>query len=160
MKAKSQDQEREANGEIARIGSLLKGLDAQESDLTASILSLGLVINALGKIKTTFEHTYQFWLSVEKQCNKLSNQKDLITLGSDVDFKDEFISELKDSGLNWLSLGKINYIAMNAIRQVDEVTDNILCNLPTKMEALELVNKSDLNDLFNSIENENKAIKA
>ena len=49
---------------------------------------------------------------------------------------------------------------MNAIRQNDEVTDKILCNLPTKLEALEIVNKSDFDDLFYSIENENKSIKA
>lgn len=42
--------------------------------------------------------------------------------------KDEFIEELKKSGLNWLAFGKINYSAQLCISDVYKKIDNILSN--------------------------------
>jgi predicted nucleic acid-binding Zn-ribbon protein len=141
LKNDLQKEEREANAEIARIGELLKGLSKQGDDLSASILSLELAIAALGKVRTTFENTRQFWLGVEKQCKKLTKIEDLRELNSDPNLKEEFIIELNNTGLSWLTLGKINYCALLAIQKVDKTSDSIMNNLPTKQEALEIVQK-------------------
>lgn len=141
LKNDLQKEEREANAEIAKIGELLKGLSKQGDDLSASILSLELAIAALGKVRTTFENTRQFWLGVEKQCKKLTKIEDLRELNSDPSLKEEFIIELNNTGLSWLTLGKINYCALLAIQKVDQTSDSIMNNLPTKQEALEIVQK-------------------
>lgn len=140
LKNDLQKEEREANAEIARIGELLKGLSKQGDDLSASILSLELAIAALGKVRTTFENTRLFWLGVEKQCKKLTKIENL-RLNSDPSLKEEFIDELNNIGLSWLTLGKINYFALLVIQKVDQKSDSIMNNLPTKQEALEIVQK-------------------
>ena len=141
LKNDLQKEEREANAEIARIGELLKGLSKQGDDLSASILSLELAIAALGKIRTTFENTRQFWRGVEKQCKKLTKTEILRELNSDPSFKEDFIMELNKTGLSWFTLAKINYFALLVIQKVDQKSDSIISNLPTKQEALEIVQK-------------------
>ena len=108
--------------------------------MSASILSLELAIAALGKVRTTFENTRLFWLGVEKQCKKLTKIENL-RLNSDPSLKEEFIDELNNIGLSWLTLGKINYFALLVIQKVDQKSDSIMNNLPTKQEALEIVQK-------------------
>lgn len=157
IKSELQKQEREANAEIAKVGEILKGLKEQNDDLTASIVSLEMAIKGLGKVKTTFEHTRQFWLGVEKHCKTLTDISQF-ELMNDPDFKDEFIDALKNSGLSWLSLGKINYTAQLSIQEVDKKTDNIVSNLPTKLEALEIV-KREADAIINSLQNETSAVE-
>ena len=157
LKADLHEKEREANGEIAKLGEVLKGLKGQDSDLTASIASLELVVKALAKVKTTFEQTRQFWLGVEKHCKDLTNVSLMKEL-SEPDMKDFFIEELKKSGLSWLTLGKINYSAQLSISDVDKTTDNILSNLPTKKEAIELV-KNDADRILETLIKEVSAIR-
>ena len=157
LKHELQKEEREANAEIARTGALLKGLNQQENDLSASIISLELAIKALGKIKTTFENTRAFWEGVKARCENLSNISDL-KMWVEVEEQNEYINELKESGLEWLVLGKINYTASLTIKAVDEKTDDILNNLPTKSEALEVVqNEADM--ILNTLQNEVSALK-
>ena len=67
-----------------------------------------------------------------------------------LDFYNAFIDELKQSGLSWLALGKTNYMASQAIKEVDAKTDQIMSNLPTKKEALEIVHR-EADAILNSI---------
>ena len=112
-----QKEEREVNAELASIGYRIRTLKKDDKDLTAAIASLELVITSLGKVKTTFEHTKQFWKGVQAQCESLANNskfdvyKDIEELE---EFKDAFIQDLKQSGLSWLALGKINFTAKEA----------------------------------------------
>jgi hypothetical protein len=151
-----QKEEREVNAELASIGYRIRTLKKDDKDLTAAIASLELVITSLGKVKTTFEQTKQFWKGVQAQCESLANNskfdvyKDIEELE---EFKDAFIQDLKQSGLSWLALGKINFTAKEAIREVDAKTDKIMSNLPTKIEALQIV-QSQADAILNSLVNE------
>ncbi|RNA31319.1 hypothetical protein BpHYR1_034742, partial [Brachionus plicatilis] len=62
LKNDLKNQEMISNSEIAKIKETLKDLTGDDDDLKASIKSLELAIKALGKIKTTFELTRQFWI--------------------------------------------------------------------------------------------------
>jgi hypothetical protein len=73
------------------------------------------------------------------------------------DFQEEFIDELKHLGLSWLVLGKINYMASRAIKDVDGKVDQIMCNLPTKKEALAIVQR-EADPILSSLTNENSFI--
>lgn len=155
MKRDLQNDELNANAEIARISEELRGLKSNDDTLDASLKSLELVIKAMGKVKMTFEHTRQFWLGQEKQCRALANTTEMECAAVD---KEMFIDCLKDSGFGWLTLGKINYLAVEAIREVDKEADNMMGNLPTKLEALEII-KRDGDQLVKCLQNEHSAIK-
>lgn len=51
----------------------------------------------------------------------------------------DLIKELKSSGLQWLSLGKLNYMAKKSIENVCNQADSLLNSLPTKAEALKII---------------------
>ncbi|RNA10876.1 hypothetical protein BpHYR1_017416, partial [Brachionus plicatilis] len=133
-----EEAERVSNAEITKIVAILRELTIQDQGLKASIKSLELAIKSLGKIKTTFELTRQFWIGVLNHCKQLSDFGTIKSYAK-AELKDEVIDELRLSGLQWLSLGKLNYIAKEAIEKVSKQADHLLNNLPTKSEALRLV---------------------
>ena len=65
-------EETAANAELASIVVRLKNLRADNKDLSAAIASLELAIQALGKVKTTFEQTRQYRLGVKTHSEKLA----------------------------------------------------------------------------------------
>ena len=151
-------EKREANAQLQESIVRLKNANIDKNDLIAAINSLEVAVKTLGRIKYVFENVRQFWTGVEKHCNKLASV-DAETLEDYllVD-KDEFVQEIKESGLNWLALGRINYIASNSIKTVEGTVDNIMCNLPTKKEAADIVKK--LSDtMLAELEIENKSLK-
>lgn len=154
LKSELQKEEREGNSEIVEIASRLKGLTNNNNDLSRSINSLEMAIKALGKIKTTFELTKQYWEGVRKHCEKLKDKSILEALNSP-DVKEDFIQELKDSALSWLALGKMSYKAMLSMKNVDAEADEIMNNLPTKEEAERLIKtlniKEELDEIVDSV---------
>lgn len=160
--------EMNANAAIEKIGELLKGSKIEEDGLTNSIHSLELVICALGKIQTTFSNTKMFWLGVASKCenlmgntflNDLNNNSGDDNSGEDPFITKEIIKELKNSGMNWLVLGKINYTARSSIKAVDEAADKMMNNLPTKSEAIQyLENKDEFEKILKSIQDETSII--
>jgi hypothetical protein len=139
LKAELQKEEREANADIARIGQELISLKVSDNDLSHSIYSLQLAIRALGKIQTTFEHTRQFWIGIQDHCKSLVENQNELEIFKESNERDLYIENLKQSALNWLALGRINYDANLSIKHVDNETDDILCNLPIKDEALKII---------------------
>lgn len=131
-----QKEEREMKGELASIGEELKGLKLTDNTLAASLKSLELCIKAMGKVTTTFQHTRQFWLSVERQCRDLANTNKMKHAAIN---KLIFIPQLKKSALGWLTLGKISCTAVKTIQEVDQKYDKLMCNLPTKDEAFAII---------------------
>ena len=146
-----------ANAELASIVVRLKNLRADNKDLSAAIASLELAIQALGKVKTTFEQTRQYRLGVKTHSEKLTDHE-IFKLYAETELQDEFINDLKSSGLRWLALFEINNIVNESIRKVDDATDNIMNNLPTKMQAFEII-KSEADVILYSLKNEDSVVK-
>lgn len=136
-------EEREANAKIAELGERIKGYKNKDEDLNAAIASLGIAIEALGKVRTIFEYTRRYWLGVKTRCERLADIDLLVELHKDADFKDEFIVQLKLSALNWLALGKNNYQACRAIQIVANRYDHVMSNLPTRQVAKKIVENSE-----------------
>jgi uncharacterized coiled-coil DUF342 family protein len=152
-----QEKQRKDNAELAGLTVRLKSLRTERNDLDASIIALEITIKALGKVKTTFLQTKQFWIGVTEECKKLADIGVIETF-CEAELQEQLLEELKKSALNWLSLGKINYTAATAIRSVTRNIDNTMSNLPSKREALELVQReADL--ILNSLQQENFAIQ-
>ena len=148
LKEELQREEKAANSELVSIAEKLKNLKPEKKDLEAAILSLEMTIKCLGIIKTTFENTKAFWNYVKSKCDSLKNI-DEFKMYADYDMKEEFLTEIKTAGLNWLALGQINYIASESIKKTDKKVDEITKNLPTKLEALEIV-KKNAKEILNS----------
>ncbi|RNA19763.1 hypothetical protein BpHYR1_012136 [Brachionus plicatilis] len=146
-------EERISNAEMAEISTKIKNLTVKNEDLETfqvlinkSIELLELSKKELGKIKTTFELTKDFWIVVLNHCNELT---DLGTFKNNAkaDLKDEVIEKLRLSGLQWLCLGKINYKAKEIIEDVSKQVDGFLNNLPTKSEAARIL-QDEAENLF------------
>lgn len=141
LKSELEKEEREAYAEIAKSGVLLMGLKTEGNDLSASMVALDLANKALGRIRTTFECTRMFWQNIEIHCKNLSNIETFKELkkSNSSSVKDEFMDELQYNTLSWLALGKINYLAQQKIKEVSQKSDTIMSNLPTKDEALKIL---------------------
>ena len=116
--AESRKEEKEIYAYIAKFDEILKFDNCK-------IWQAEVLIKSLGMVNTPFEHLKQFWNSVKNHC-KATTDVSLMKQLNDPDLKDEFIDELKMSGLSWLTLGKINYSAQLSISNVDS---NILTSL-------------------------------
>ena len=138
LKSELEKEEREAYAEIAKSGVLLMGLKTEGNDLSASMVALDLANKALGRIRTTFECTRMFWQNIEIHCKNLSNIEILKEFNCSK-FKDQLIDELQYNTLSWLALGKINYLTQQAIIEVSQKSNTIMNNLPTKDEALKIL---------------------
>lgn len=136
-------EEREANAKIAELGERIKSYKDKDEDLNAAISSLDIAIKALGKVKTIFEYTQQYWLGVQKRCERLANIDLLVELQKDADFKEEFIEGLRVSALNWLALGKNNRLAHKSIKKVADGYNDIMSNLPDRNDAKQIIDNSD-----------------
>ena len=140
--------EEKNNSELASISHRLQTLKVEDNHLSVTIISLELVIAALGKIKAIFEDVEYFWRGVTHS-NKLLDE-DLKEQISKTDLKDEFITQLKLSGLRWLALGKICYTVDLCVKTSKNETDNIMNKLPTMQEAIAIV-KNEADDTISSL---------
>ena len=138
LKSELEKEEREAYAEIAKSGVLIMGLKTEGNELSASMVALDLANKALGRIRTTFECTRMFWQNIEIHCKNLSNIEILKEFNCSK-FKDQLIDELQYNTLSWLALGKINYLTQQAIIEVSQKSNTIMNNLPTKDEALKIL---------------------
>lgn len=134
QRLKLQDLERQANAELARSVSLLKTCHAEDNDtLEQAVNSLQVAIRALGRVKTVFENTRQFWVSLKDRCDDLT-QMDAAEIASDK--KEEFAEVIADSFFNWLVFAKINNTAVRTMESVVASVDDIMSDLPmTPAEA-------------------------
>lgn len=128
------------NADLAESVTKLKNLKIVDNDLTQSIISLEITIKTLGKVKTVFENTRVFWESVKTHCEELSDMEALHNL-ADPDLQIEFVETIKSSGLNWLTLGRINLLAARSIENVTQNVDTIMDNFPTKAEVPGLIQR-------------------
>ncbi|RAP34593.1 hypothetical protein DID77_00795 [Candidatus Marinamargulisbacteria bacterium SCGC AG-439-L15] len=126
-----------ALSELAGTVQELKGLSSRENSLKAALKSLELAIKTLGSIKTIFENARIFWIGVSKQCERLAEEKDL-ALFLEVGEKDEFLEEIKQSALGWMSVGHICLTAANSLRLTNVKVDRTFSNLPSFEEARQL----------------------
>lgn len=132
----------EANASLAESVKKLQNLDINKNDLSRAIHSLELTIKTMAKIRTVFENTRLFWVGVKRRCDALTN--DGVDAGIMSDFiesemKDEFIASIKNSGFNWLALGKINLMAAISVEAVDNKVDSIMNDLPGPAVAHQLI---------------------
>lgn len=141
----SDDLQRErikANASLAESVEKLKNLDVNNRDLSQAIHSLELTIKTMGKVRTVFENTRLFWEGVKRHCDALTNEGVDATIMAEFvegEMKEEFIASVKNSGFNWLALGKINLIAALAVEPVDAKVDGIMNDLPNANEAIHLI---------------------
>ena len=148
-KFKLESEETAAKSELATLGHKLQTLKLQDNDLSAALVSLNITLKALGQIKTIFEQVKQYWSGVRDQCKNLKN----ITVDSLKDYEDDqddLLEQIYKSGIDWMALGKLNFITNEAISKSDKKTDGILNNLPTKEEASKII-KNDTERIINSL---------
>ncbi|KAM9940812.1 hypothetical protein ACTFIT_007327 [Dictyostelium discoideum] len=115
----------------------------------------------MGRVRTNFENTRLFWLQVKAQCDSLSdigNIKDLAEIAElSVIYQTDFTNQTKSSGLNWLALAQINFVASNTITGVKKNFDEVMSNLPGKAEA-EAIVKACCDEIEKTLDSENKKI--
>lgn len=132
-----QQEQLKDNADLAESVAKLKGIKVVNNNLSQAIISLEITIKTLGKVKTVFENTRVFWEAVKTHCEELSNMETLQNL-ADPDLQIEFVEAIKSSGLNWLTLGRINLLAARSMKDVNQNVDTIMNHLPTKEEAIDL----------------------
>ncbi|KAM9999714.1 hypothetical protein ACTFIZ_008165 [Dictyostelium cf. discoideum] len=161
LKSEYQDLQRKSNSDLAQNIVQLKNLSVEKNYLEVSIKSLEITIKTMGKVRTIFENTRLFWLQVKAQCDSLSdigNIKDLAEIAElSVKYQNDFTNQIKSSGLNWLALAQINFIASNTITGVKKNFDEVMSNLPGKAEA-EAIVKACCDEIEKTLDNENKKI--
>lgn len=130
---------RHANADLAESVSKLASSHLEVDNLDKAIHSLEVTVQTLGKIKTVFENTRLFWMSVQNQCKKLADVECIKILSEIGDgCLEELLDEVKRSGFNWLALGKINLTAKKSMENVNHTIDQIMTNLPSKEDATSL----------------------
>lgn len=137
-RAELQREQIKANADLAESITKLQNLSLEKDDLSAAISTLGLMVKTLGKVKTIFENTRLFWINIQRHCKELANI-DMIKDYADLEMMEDFIEEIKSSGLNWLALGRINHAACISMNEVKEGVNKIMSDLPSKDEALNLI---------------------
>ncbi|KAM9983593.1 hypothetical protein ACTFIY_000300 [Dictyostelium cf. discoideum] len=161
LKSEYQDLQRKSNADLAQNVVQLKNLAVEKNYLEVSIKSLEITIKTMGKVRTIFENTRLFWLQVKAQCDSLSdvsNIKDLAEIAElSVKYQTDFTNQIKASGLNWLALGQINFVASNSITAVKKNFDEVMSNLPGKAEA-EAIVKACCDEIEQTLTEENKKI--
>ncbi|KAN0030409.1 hypothetical protein ACTA71_010174 [Dictyostelium dimigraforme] len=161
LKSEYQDLQRKSNSDLAQNVVQLKNLAVEKNYLEVSIKSLEITIKTMGKVRTIFENTRLFWLQVKAQCDALadvSNIKDLAEIAElSTKYQIDFTNQIKSSGLNWLALAQINFVASNTITGVKKNFDEVMSNLPGKAEAESIV-KACCDEIEKTLENENKKI--
>lgn len=129
-----QELERMAHGERAEAVERLKGTMAQNNSLGQVLASLDVDIKALGRIKTVFEDTREYWATVQGHCDDLADVGELEMLQ---DMDEEFAEAIARSWYSWLVLGKTNYTAVRTMQSVMHKVDGIMNDLPTTQEVQE-----------------------
>ncbi|EAL72394.1 hypothetical protein DDB_G0270088 [Dictyostelium discoideum AX4] len=161
LKSEYQDLQRKSNADLAQNVVQLKNLAVEKNYLEVSIKSLEITIKTMGRVRTIFENTRLFWLQVKAQCDSLSdvsNIKDLAEIAElSVKYQTDFTNQIKSSGLNWLALAQINFVASNAITGVKKNFDEVMSNLPGKAEA-EAIVKACCDEIEQALTEENKKI--
>mmetsp|Transcript_30108 Transcript_30108/g.48131 ORF Transcript_30108/g.48131 Transcript_30108/m.48131 type:complete len:448 (+) Transcript_30108:93-1436(+) len=162
-KHKYQQQLLDANSNLAKQVSLLGSYTEKKDQLQRAIASITVTIQTLGKIKVIFGNTRLFWKGVEANCNRLLTLQDQVAeLASDADMIEIFIDEIRgairESGLTWFILCKVNWQAKEAIIAVDKRMDGILNDLPDEAGALELVDTLS-KQMAQELADEKKAIE-
>ncbi|KAM9983576.1 hypothetical protein ACTFIY_000305 [Dictyostelium cf. discoideum] len=161
LKSEYQDLQRKSNADLTQNVVQLKNLAVEKNYLEVSIKSLEITIKTMGKVRTIFENTRLFWLQVKAQCDSLSdvsNIKDLAEIAElSVKYQTDFTNQIKSSGLNWLALAQINFVASNTITAVKKNFDEVMSNLPGKAEA-EAIVKACCDEIEKTLDNENKKI--
>ena len=151
-----QQQQLEANAKLRESVTLLQGTAVHKDSLESSIVALEITVQTLGKIRTVFENVRVFWCGVKEHCKKLSDVEE-IKDKLEIDHE-EFILSIQESGLGWLALGKVNYVASVAMSEVAKTLASHMKDLPTSSKAPKLI--EDLSQkLLSQIENDDRVIR-
>lgn len=121
-----------AHAELAEAVERLKGPKAENNSLGQALASLDIAIKALGRIKTVFEDTREYWATVKSHCDDLANVGELELLQ---DMDEEFAEAITKSWYKWLVLGKINYTAVRTMQGVMANVDGLMNDMPTTQEV-------------------------
>lgn len=135
-----EDQQRKGQSERVQSIEKLQNASLENNDLEVAISSLEISNSTLGAIKTTFENTRIFWKTVKNHCNKLKDNSTM-SIYAQNNLHDLMIDEIKLSGFNWLTLGKITFDASIDIQTASENVDQAMSNLPNTEEAMALIKK-------------------
>ena len=154
-RAELQKEFRQANAELAETIKKIQTANLERDEIGVSIKSLGLTIQTLGKVKTTFENTRKFWLCVKAETERLGDTT-FLEIAESCD-QGMFLDEIKNSGLDWLSLANINRTAALAIQGVEKTVDDVMNNLPSKEEGRKLVDSISAT-ILQQIDEENNKI--
>jgi len=130
---------RENDADLAESVKKLEHLGEDSNDLDKVIASLSITLKTLGKVKTIFEKTRLFWLDVKSHCLSLRDIRSIEDYASDSEFQREFIQKIHERAFGWMALGQKLVVADDSIKLVHKSMDQILSNLPSKEEALDLI---------------------
>lgn len=147
---------RACNAELAQSLSKLGSLKQEESDISTAIMALEITIKTLGKVKTVFAHTRLFWEGVQNHCKALVDVK-MFSILADTDCHAELEKEIKYSGLNWLTIGKLNLLAYDSMEEARMGVDHNVSHIPGKKEARALVSSLP-KELITELQDNEKAL--
>jgi hypothetical protein len=109
----------------------------EEADIETVIDMITMLMQVLGQIITTFRNLQTFWEMEASYCHKLAalsgkGQKNIERVikfkGKDA-FKKLVTRNLRESGIKWCVLFKVNHEGFESIQEAKTKIDSIMCNL-------------------------------
>jgi len=131
-KMQLKDEHRKLDAELAESIKRVKQYASENEHEQSMIDSLQVVIQTMGRIKTTFENTRLFWINVKKFCSSFQDQDQAERRANKAltspAIRKIFIRDIHRSGMNWATLGFMNIKAHKVLQQADEAVDNTMNN--------------------------------
>merc|ERR1719378_971273 len=92
----------------------------------------------MGQVRTIFANAKVFWQGMEAHIKEIVSNGDIVAALSEVS-KEDFVDQLKTSGLDWLALAKINYKSSEDMKKASKNVDGILEDIPDREQAAKLI---------------------
>lgn len=151
IRHKLEAEERNAKSKLKEAAEKLKGLSVESDELATAIQSLDVSIQTMGKVKTVFENVKLYWQGVAANCNAMTGYVSELEDLNEMEDLDGIKATIQDSGINWITLCKINYTAQASMDLVKGKVDSIVSNLPSLEEAKNIIKEFSPTDLIEDV---------
>jgi hypothetical protein len=148
---------RKANSDLSRSIVQLSTSVREGNNIKKAIDSLNVTVQTLTKVRTIFENTRIFWVSVKKHCNGLSRDISRYERVMGVSTS-QFDQKIHQLGIRWLTIAKMNYEAACSMGNVNTSIDSIVSNLPSSAESA-IRFRENTEKMLDALEQENRALE-
>lgn len=130
--------QREQTARLKQSVQEMEGMTKRETKIQQTLKCLGITLQTMGRVKTTFSTVELFWRSVAQQCEALGKMKDQLqdewAVADDdereLDPFDVIKQHFQESAVNWAALGFVNHKAHLKMSEAMESVNQKMCALP------------------------------